>query len=229
MAKDKDPKQLIFEQLREKGCLKQKIFRSTIKNFKRFKEAAADLTDDLNTRIQEIDQHVEVKYMDETAYHFKVKFAGDVLVFHMHTNVFNFDNSHQIWKSSYVKEDESRAYCGMINVYNFLADSLKYQRQNDLGYLVARIFVNKDNHFFVEGKRQLGFLYNNFSTDQLTPSRVTDILESAILYAMDFDLLSPPYDAMKEITVYQLTEIASSTSVSTGKRLGFKFQADTDI
>ena len=55
----------------------------------------------------------------------------------------------------------------MINIYNFLADSFKYNRLNDVGYLVGRVFLNKDLHYFVEGKRQLGFLYNDFVNDKL--------------------------------------------------------------
>ena len=66
----------------------------------------------------------------------------------MHTNTFSFDKSHQIWNSSYVKEDEYKAYCGVINVYNFLSDSFKYNRANDLGYMIGRLFINKEKHFF---------------------------------------------------------------------------------
>src|SRR5574340_1141800 len=57
-----------------------------------------------------------------------------------HTNVFEFDTRHLVWKTSYVKEKATRSFCRMINVYNFLPDSFKYNRANDLGYLVARIF-----------------------------------------------------------------------------------------
>ena len=55
-------------------------------------------------------------------------------------------------KQKYVKEDKMRSFCGVIHVYNFLNDSFKYNRLNDVGNLVARIFVNKDKHFFVEGE-----------------------------------------------------------------------------
>ena len=44
-----------------------------------------------------------------------------------------------------------RTYCGVINMYNFLSDSFKYNRENDLGYLIGRMFINKENTF-VEGK-----------------------------------------------------------------------------
>jgi hypothetical protein len=42
-------------------------------------------------------------------------------------------------------------YFGVVNVYNFLSDSFRYNRERDLGYLVARIFLNKEGHFFVQG------------------------------------------------------------------------------
>ena len=116
----------------------------------------------------------------------------------------------------------------MINVYNFLADSFKYNRTNDIGYLVARCFVNNEDHFFVEGKRQLGFLYNNFIHDIIDSKKIRSILESTILYSMDFDLLTPPYDNMKEVSVMDIIEVTNAMNIKTGKRLGFKFQVDND-
>jgi hypothetical protein len=34
---------------------------------------------------------------------------------------------------------------------------------------VARLFLNKDGHFFVQGKRQLGFLYNDLANNPIDP------------------------------------------------------------
>jgi len=34
----------------------------------------------------------------------------------------------------------------MISIYNFLSDSFKFNRVNDIGYLIARVFTNKENH-----------------------------------------------------------------------------------
>jgi hypothetical protein len=116
----------------------------------------------------------------------------------------------------------------MINVYNFLADSFKYNRVNDTGYLVARCFINNEKHFFIEGKRQLGFLYNNFASETIDNKKIRSILESTILYSMDFDLLTPPYDTMKELSVMDIFEVTNAVKIKTAKRLGFKFQADSD-
>lgn len=222
-------KKLILETLKTKACLKQDVFKKTIEVFKIFKTEAEKLVEELKTDMKDIDQDIIIDFIDKDKYEFHIKFGGDILVFFMHTNVFYFDKSHGIWKTSYLKEDELRAYCGMINVYNFLADSFKYNRLNDVGYLVARMFLNKDLHYFVEGKRQLGFLYNDFVNETINNTKIRNIIESSILYSMDFDLLTPPYNTMKSVSVQDINEVTNAMSIKTGKRLGFKFQADNDI
>src|SRR3989338_2543166 len=116
----------------------------------------------------------------------------------------------------------------MINVYNFLADSLKYNRINDVGYLVARFFVNNELHYFVEGKKQLGFLYNDFIHEKINSTKIRKIVESTILYSIDFDLLTPPYNTVNEISVMDIIEVTNAANIKTGKRLGFKFQSDSN-
>ena len=226
MSKARD---LILKTIRETSCLKQDVFSTTAEQFQLFKSALRGIIEDLEKDVTANDQRVTFKYEDKGEYGAMIKFAGDVLIFQMHTNVFNFDKSHHLWKTGYLQEDETRAYCGMINVYNFLADSFKYNRINDSGYLVARVFVNKEKHFFVEGKRQLGFLYNDFVNGVIDADTVTAIVESAILFALDFDLLTPPYDAMKETSMGSLMEMQRELRIKTGKRLGFRFHADDDI
>lgn len=229
METPKSPKTLILETLKEKGCLKQKVFKNTIAIFKDFKSEAKTLISELKAEMQDFDKEVSIQFIDKGKYEFHIKFGGDILVFFMHTNVFDFEKSHNIWNSSYLKEDELRAYCGMINVYNFLADSFKYNRVNDLGYLVGRLFVNKDLHYFVEGKRQLGFLYNDFVNEVISKEKIKAIIESTILYSLDFDLLTPPYENMKEVSLIDVIEVTNAMNIKTGKRLGFKFQADNDL
>ena len=116
----------------------------------------------------------------------------------------------------------------MINVYNFLNDSFRYSRTNDLGYLIGRVFVNKENHYFLEGKRQLGFLYHDFPNKIIDKQALRNIVESAIIYALDFDLFTPPFDEMQEVSVSQILEASENMRIKTGKRLGFRFQADND-
>jgi len=229
MSKKKSPKELIIEILKEKASLKQKVFKQTIEIFQSFRIQGEELANDLKVEMGKIDKDVLIEFVNKSDHEFHIKFGGDILVFYMHTNVFDFEKSHNIWNSSYLKEDELRSYCGMINVYNFLADSFKYNRINDVGYLVARCFFNKEMHYFVEGKRQLGFLYNDFINEVISNEKIKKIIESTILYSMDFDLLTPPYSTMQEVSVYDIIEVTNAMSIKTGKRLGFKFHSDSDF
>lgn len=221
--------EMILKVLKEKSSLKQDVFAKNTALFKMLREVCKEISKNLKPKANEIDKRLIVDFREKGEFEFELRIAGDVLLFSMHTNVFEFDSSHQIWKSSYVRDDEKASYCGMINIYNFLADSFKYNRQNDLGYLVARIFVNYEDHFFVEGKRQLGFLYNDFANSVISRVELQNIVESAILYCLDFDLFTPPFDDMKVITLAQAQESSTMISVKTGKRLGFRFQADSDM
>ena len=95
-----------------------------------------------------------------------------------------------------------------------------------MGYLVARIFVNKDNHFFVEGKRQSDETVKDFAIDSISPGIVRQIVETAIQYSIEFDLLVPLYDSVKVATVDQMRKKISHSKMTTGKRLGYVFNSD---
>ncbi len=160
---------------------------------------------------------------------FYLQFGSDILLFMLHSNVFAFNRDHEVMKTAYIKEDKNRAYCGQISIYNFLTDSLFYQRYNDLGYLIGRVFVNNDNHYYIDGKREIGQLYNNFGTNVFDEKAALMILESAMQYTINFDLLVTPYEAVKEISVRDMVEINNQRiPIRTAKRLGFRFQADTN-
>ncbi len=224
----KTPRELILKTLKEKSSMKQDVYANTLQTFLTLKKAAKEVAYELSKEAKAIDKRVEIEYKEKGEFEFELRVAGDLLIFAMHTNIFEFDKTHQIWKSSYVKEDNSRTFCGMINIYNFLNDSFKYNRINDLGYVIGRIFVNKENHYFVEGKRQLGFLYSDFVHSVIDEAAIKAVLESTVLYCLSFDLFTPPFDTIKEISVLDMQSVSESMQVKTGKRLGFRFQADND-
>lgn len=151
--------------------------------------------------------------------HFKV--ANDVLVFLMHTNIFSFDESHYVFKSSAIKEDPLRAFCGMIYVYNFLTDSIKYHRTNDRGILVARLFVNKDNHFMVDGKKLLATLFNDINNDEITEEKLKQFIRAVLIQVLENDLNVPAFDSNLLTTLQDLEDVTSQTGFNTGKHFGF--------
>lgn len=223
-----DPNDLIKHTLLSKSALKQDVFTKTTGYYNELKSILKDLTTHFIKEVSSADSRIKISYQEKSEFESLVYFASDALLFVQHTNIFQFDSDNPLWKTQYLKEDHNRGYCGIINVYNFLADSYKYNRMNDVGYLIARIFINKDGHFMVQGKRQLAFLYNDFINSKLDHEKLVAVAQSILLYAIDFDLYTPPYDHVKEVTLGEMQALSDMMQVKTGKRLGFKFQADSD-
>ena len=201
-TKKKDENQL--DGMILKTNLKQEVYRKAVSSFALLKEVLKELADDYRERLRnKVDDNVLPVYQEKGPFEAEFRLGGDMLIFSMHSNVFVFNREHPIWKLDYIKANPMNSYCGVFNIYNFLADSFKYNRMEDLGYLIARIFVNRESHFFVEGKRQSGELVKDFGSDEMTKEYMKEILETAIQYAIDFDLLVPPYDQVKIVTVEQ--------------------------
>ena len=221
-------KETLSDLVFSKGELKQTVYKSTKEAFELFRSTAKQLLGELQEQNRAKGKDLKFEYTDRGDFEFEIRFAGDTLIFMMHTNVFEFSRNHEVMKSPYIREDPRRSYCGVIHIYNFLTDSFLYQRDNDLGYLIGRVFVNADKHYFIEGKRELGMLYNNFNTSLIDSSSVQSVVESAIEYTTNFDLLTPPYDEIKVVSVGEMRNNFDKKSMVTAKRLGFRFQADTD-
>ena len=221
-------RQKLFAELIKKAELKQKVYSNTFESFRLIKKTIDKLTVEYEEyyALHPVKRHVPFESRMRGDYEIEVKFGGDILLFLMHTNIFEFSRSHEVMRTGYIKEDSNRSYCGVINIYNFLSDSFKYNRINDVGYMIGRVFVNKEKHYFIEGKRELGFIYNNFENHVMDSTAAESIIEAAISYTINFDLLTPPYEQMQEVTVSEMKNTLDAISLKTGKRLGFQFQAD---
>ena len=218
----------ILDTLKNKSETKQIVYDHTLSTFSVLKEELKNIVEALNKELKGLDNRILLEYTDKGDFEAELKVAGDILVFNMHTNIFEFENSHNIWKTTYVQKDRLNSYSGVINIYNFLSDSFKYNRLDDLGYLIGRLFVNKDEYFFVEGKHQMAFAQNDFGNIKIDRAHIKNIIESAIQYSLEFDLLVPPYRHVEQVTVMQMKERINKSKTSTGKRLGFKFYTDSD-
>lgn len=212
----------IIDGLNSKAALKQHIYRNTLTVFEQFKKCATEIANKLTPEVVSKDKSLEVELTEIGAFEFHLKFSGDTIAFIMHTNVFSFPPEHEISKTSYVNEAPDRGYCGMIQAYNFLSDSLKYQRLGDIGYLLARIFINCEGNFYVDGQRQLDFLFKDFNKQKIDNESIIKVIEQTMLYALDFDLYIPQMDNMKEMTVQEKDYFNNPRGFATGKRLGFK-------
>lgn len=218
----------ILELIETKSILKRDIFELTTIRFNDFKTELSELVEHWKKDIGKKDPRLEVSYKDLGKYYCQVTIAGDILLFYMHTNVFQFARNSMYWKSGYLQEDESRGYCGSIMVYNFLSDSFRFNRENDIGYMTARIFINSENHFFLEGKRELGYMFNDFINSELTVLCIQKIILAIVRNSLEFDLYSPNYDDVDQITVRDATSLKDIISLKTGKRLGFQFSSESE-
>ncbi|HNY03330.1 MAG TPA: hypothetical protein PKG48_12110 [Bacteroidales bacterium] len=218
----------IIQAITDKGSLKQEVYHQTLETFNLFKAESEKFIRQNKAKIKKSPYPVLFEFQDRSMFEFQVKFGSDILIFFMHTNVFEIPRDHLVMKSGYIREDKRRSYCGIVHIFNFLADSFKYNRVNDVGYCIGRIFINRENHYFTEGKKEIGLLFNNFSENTLDVKAVRNLLKSAILYTLNFDLLTPPFDNIKEVTVAEMQTTLDNVSLRTGKRLGFRFQADVE-
>lgn len=215
----------IIAALAHKASTKQAIYRNTKVIFDRMKEIAAHLAEFLDVQFQKIDPNVKVRFKDVNEFEFHLKFSGDLLIYTMHSNIITLQPEHIVMKSPYVQEDEKRGYFGSIMVYNFIADSIKYNRLTDPGYLMARMFINDHGHFYVEGVRQLSFLYADIAKNEISNEVINHFIEAAMLLAISKDLYAPKY---QDIQVIPLGQKIANQMVSGVTKVGFHVEAHKD-
>ena len=217
----------ILETIVKKSTLKQQIFDNTFSCFNLLKETLFEMASEIDDELDgKLDRRVRIEYRDRGKFEAQLQVASDILLFQMHTDVFEFDSNHIIWQNNYVQEDRDNSYIGVINIYNFLSDSLKYNRNADEGYLIGRIFINREKCFFVEGKRQTLVRPMAFGKETISREALIAIMETAIHYAINFDPLLPPYEDNKRVTVDQFNSKMDNSKFVTGKRLGYEFNVD---
>ncbi|MDG1331275.1 MAG: hypothetical protein P8P74_03030 [Crocinitomicaceae bacterium] len=214
----------VIDLLLNKAAMKQDIADYAETIFDHFKLIMQDELQNLKKTVD--DSRVRLKMEDKGKHEFRVAIGSDVLVFQLHRNVFRLPEENPLWKTPYLEQNGANGYFGMINIYNFLAESFEQNRMNDAGYLIGRIYLNHEERFMVEGKGQLGFLFRDLANSKMNDDIVRHILQVSMAYAIEFDLITPPYDLVQQVSVGQIQMISSDLQVATGKRLGFKFSAD---
>jgi|GEM_PF-26719 hypothetical protein len=210
----------IFDGLKQKSTTKQAIFRNTQAAFDCLRLVSQELVVELSHKLTPFDSSVVIEYRSINDMEFHIKFSGDLLVFIMHSNIVTFPDDYGPMSSAYVSQDFRRRFFGHIMAYNFMADSIKYQRLNDPGYLVGRLLVNINNHYFLEGVQQLELPNNDMSDNLITSEAMRLFVESAMIAAVNNDLIAPPLPEIQKISVKQKLE---NQQVSRGSKVGFSF------
>ena len=212
----------IFEGLKQKSTAKQAIYRNTLAAFDCLRLVSQELVVELSRKLTPLDSSVVIEYRFINDMEFHIRFSGDLLVFVMHSNIVTFPDDYGPMSSKYVEADFRRRFFGHIMAYNFMADSIKYQRLNDPGYLVGRLLVNINNHYFLEGVQQLELPDNDMNDNLITSETMKLFVESAMIAAVNNDLIAPPLPEIQKISVKQKLE---NQQVSRGSKVGFSFSA----
>jgi hypothetical protein len=213
----------IVDNLFTKGISINHAYQATQNCFDDIKNELKLINRWISGRLSKYEDQIHVSYKEHGEFEARLNFGSDTLVFLMHTNVFTFPADHFLFKTNYIKQNPLLSNCGMIMIYNFLYESVKYNRLDDPGYLMARIFINEEKHFFIQGQRQYSFLFRDFENLILEKRIIRDFVLQSIRQAIDLDPIVPPIEAVSQITLQQIMLASDNFMLKSAKRLGFGY------
>ena len=220
MKKEQDPLERIKRLLENKSTAKQITYKNLLNFFESLAKEAKRVAGELKKKVNPSDHDVTVDFKRINDHEFQIKLAGDLLIFVLHTNVVTFEEGHKVMKDPYIKENEINRYFGQIMIYNFMSDSIKFNRVNDPGYLLARLLVNHEGRYVVEGEGKLGSVFGQISPAPLSENDQNILIKLALTLAIENDLMAPPYPQVKFITLFQKLE--KTQELGAGQKIGFR-------
>ena len=216
-----NPLEYLKESLETRAALKQRVWDVTQKFFNELKTEAKSLGNELRELISLKDVLIEVKEVGERE--FSIKFGSDVLVFGMQTNIVTFDAGNHLMKLKEIQDDKTLGYFGQIMIYDFMADSVKYERTGDAGYLIARLSINADNTFHIEGVRGLHYLFPPGGTEN-NSENVALFLKKALVVTIESDLMGKDFEKIRQTTLGE--KLARNKEIGYDSKIGFKMSHD---
>ena len=172
MGQEQSIEQKITELANVKFSMNCQITEHTSHHFTSLKQCLRKLAEHITEVLQTKDKKYKSTYFEADDNQAEIQIGEDTVWFHLHPNLFRINEANPAYRFSYLKDDINRAHCAVIIVYNFLTDTLVNKRENDLGILIARIFVNVDHHFIVETRKPMGINYNDLANDVLDDAKI---------------------------------------------------------
>jgi len=219
-----NPFEHLKESLETRASLKQKVWKVTQQFFETLESEVNKLAESLRGSIDTKEVVIEVNEVGE--HEFNMKFGSDVLVFGMQTNIVTFDENYYLMKIKGVKENKNLSYFGQVMIYDFMADSVKYERTGDAGYLIARLLINADNTFFTEGVKGLHYLFPPGGTE-ITVENIALFIKKALVVTIESDLMGQDFGQLKQITLGE--KLARNKEIGYDSKIGFKMSHDNQI
>ena len=220
MAEEIDPIDHIRRLLESKSTAKQITYKNLLDAFAILAKESERVVDELRKKTKPGDEDVTEEFIEINEHEFHVKLAGDLLVFVLHTNVVTLPPDHPVMSDPYIKENEVNRYFGQIMIYNFMSDSFKFNRVNDPGYLVARLLINHEARYVIEGDGRLGALFNKISGGPISEMELNVLVKLVLMIAIENDLMAPPFPQVQYITVHQKME--KTQELGGGQKIGFR-------
>ena len=224
MADDIDPIERIRLLLESKSTAKQITYKNLLASFSILAKESERVVDELRKKTKSDDADVTEEFTEINDHEFHVKLAGDLLVFVLHTNVVTLPLDHPVMLDPYIKQNDVNRYFGQIMIYNFMSDSFKFNRVNDPGYLVARLLINHQGRYVIEGNGRLGALFNKISDSPITEMELNVLVKLALMIAIENDLMAPPFPQVQYITLHQKME--KTLELGGGQKIGFRMSFD---
>lgn len=220
MSQEPDPLEYIQRMLESKSKAKQVTYKNLLTAFNLLSKESKRVAQELKKKVRPGDDDVTIDFKPINEHEFHVKLAGDLLIFVLHTNIVTFAEDHPVMKEPYIAEKEVNRYFGQIMIYNFMSDSLKFNRVNDPGYLLARILINHEGRYVIEGEGRLSALFNKISEHPINEAELNILVKLALTIAIENDLMAPPYPQVKFITLHQKLE--KTQELGAGQKIGFQ-------
>ncbi len=81
----------------------------------------------------------------------------------------------------------------------------------------------------MEGKRQLGILYNDLPSTGVSEEAVNHIIQQLIIHVLEVDPVVMPFDARPAVTLQEIIDSSSPAGIVSGKRFGFVIPGNDDL
>lgn len=222
-----DPILNIKQKLSTKSSLKQRVYSTVEEVFKRFRIESESIIDEIKKYKDEMDPGVMLEVTDFSNLEFSLHFGGDLMIFNMQTNIVTFPADYYLMKNKMIQENKDLGYFGQILIYNFMADSVKYNRLQDAGYLLARLIINVDKSFVLEGVHGLKYMFTEIENSKITNENIRLILLKAMDISITSDLIAPPYTNIQFVSLGD--KLSRQKEAGWDHKIGFQMEYKDNI
>ena len=72
----------------------------------------------------------------------------------------------------------------------------------------------------------MNMICTSFENDKISSTNVRRILMASLLFTINFDLPTPPYELVQEVNLQDFTNTLDQMQMKTGKKMGFRFLSE---